>query len=219
MNQSVVSEISSNLLFRYRIQCNRYDSDEKAPVELPTSAKIPEFSSVEGEKPFAQLAASWCPEGMYFWLKVKGKKQSLWCRKTQLLDSDGLQIWIDTRNTHNVHRATRFCHWFLFLPEGDGGDQKRPIATMLKINRAKEHSPCINRMPIGVKSGVFKNGYSLAVFIPGSTINGWDSNDHRSIGFNYIVMDRELGVQSLGVGLEFPVAEDPSLWSTLQLGE
>lgn len=217
MNQSVVSEVSSNLLFRYRIPCAKIKDDKKTAVELPAANAIPDFSESDSGKSFSQLRTAWSETGIYFWLKVQRKKQSLWCRKTQLLESDGLQIWLDTRDTHNVHRATKYCHWFLFLPEGDGGDQKKPISTMLKINRAREHSPAINQYPISVSSSVSKTGYTMAIFIPGTNINGWETNEHRMIGFNYIVTDRELGIDSLGLGVEFPISEDPSLWQTLIL--
>jgi hypothetical protein len=221
MSQTVVSEIPDSLLFRFRLRCRKFNSGGKEAAELASSHALPLFG--EGElpsgKPFAQLRAGWNEQGMYFWLKVKGKKQSLWCRNTQLLESDGLQIWLDTRDTHNVHRATRFCHWFLLLPAGGGPATKKPIATMLKINRAKEHSPAINQMPISVDSKLQKSGYELAAFLPAECLNGWDSADHRLIGFNYVVNDRELGSQSLAVGLDYPVAEDPALWNTLVLAE
>ena len=217
MNQSVVSDVSNSLMFRYQVPCSQIKKDEKKAVELPAAFRLPVFSELNDDKSFAQIRAAWSNSGIYFWLKVSGKKQSLWCKRTQLLESDGLQIWLDTRDTKNVHRATRFCHWFLFLPEGGGNDQKKPIATMLKINRAKEHSPCINQAPISVTSQVTKSGYTLMAFIPALSINGWDVSEHRLIGFNYAIADRELGRQSMGVGPEFPVSEDPSLWSSLRL--
>lgn len=221
MSQPVVSEIPDSLLFRFRIRCRRFSGGGKQPVELPASCTLPVFGERElhGGKSYAQLRAAWSPDGLYFWMKVKGKKQTLWCRDTQLLESDGLQIWIDSRDTHNVHRATRFCHWFLLLPTGGGSISKKPLATMLKINRAKEHSPTINQIPISVDSQIEKDGYKLAAFLPAQTINGWDSADHRLIGFSYVVNDRELGSQNLSVGRDYPVAEDPALWNTLVLSE
>lgn len=219
MNQTVVNEISGNLLFRYRIPCSKIKEDTKKPVELPPSTALTDFGNIDADsgESFAQVRAAWGPSGMYVWLKVQGKKQSVWCRKTQLMESDGLHIWLDTRDTHNVHRATRYCHWFLCLPAGADGNSKGPIATMLKINRAKEHSPNINQFPVAITSKIIKSGYSLAAFIPGNTINGWDTNEHRLIGFNYMIMDRELGTHTLGLRGDFPVSEDPSLWHTLVL--
>ncbi len=221
MNHSVVAEIPDSLLFRYRIPCRPWTSGERKPVELPTSCGIPVFSErdLPGAKPFAQLRVAWSAEGLYIWMKVKGKKKSLWCRNTQMLESDGLQIWISSREAPDMHRANRFCHWFVLLPLGNGSGGKQPLASMLKINRAKEDSPAINQAKIGVHSEVQKTGYQLAAFLPAGAINGWDPADHRLIGFHYLVNDRELGSQSLGVGPDYPMAEDPSLWSSLLLND
>ena len=214
---NVVAEISNHLLFRYRLKCHSVADGQKKPIELKPSFELPELQTLDGNKPFAQVRAAWNSDGLFFWVKVKGKKQSLWCRRTQLLESDGMQIWLDTRDTHNLHRATKFCHWFMFLPAGEGSDQKKPLSTMLKINRAREHSPTINRYPCEMTSSISKSGYSMAIFVPGIAINGWDSNEHRLIGFNYAIQDRELGFQCLSMGMDFPISEDPSLWQTLNL--
>ena len=67
----------------------------------------------------------------------KAKRSRVWCRASRPEDSDGLQLWIDTRDVHNVHRAGRFCQRLIFLPSGDGAatgpagghdalDQSRP---------------------------------------------------------------------------------------------
>ena len=219
MNASIVSEISNNLLFRYRINCERFKGRDKSASDLPASCRLPVFSELDKnhDKPFAELRAAWSPDRMYFWLKVKGKKQALWCRNTQLLASDGMQVWIDTRDTHNIHRASKFCHWIVMLPAGGSADGKNPTASMLNINRAREHSPTVNQMPIGIVSSLQTGGYTLSAFIPAGAMNGWNPDEHRLIGFHYVVIDRELGSQSLSVGLEYPIAEDPSLWSTLVL--
>ena len=217
MTQSVVSEISNNLMFRYRIPCLQIKKDTRQPEQIGKPYELPEFCSVDDGLPYATLRAAWSETGMYFWIKVEGKKQSLWCKRTQLLESDGLQLWIDTRDTHNLHRATKFCHWFLFLPQGDGHDEKQPIATMLKINRAREHSPSINQAKMEIACKSTKGGYTLSTFIPGAVLNGWNPNEHKQIGFSYSVYDREMGLQHLSVGSEYPVTEDPSLWHTLEL--
>ena len=88
---------------------------------------------------------------------------------------------------------------------------------MLKINRSRDDSPTINRFKIDVNSKITKQGYCLTAFIPGKTLHGWNTDDHQLIGFNYAVNDRELGWQTLAMGPELPIMEDPSLWQTLHL--
>ena len=88
---------------------------------------------------------------------------------------------------------------------------------MLKINRSKDDSPTINRVKFEVDSKITKGGYRLTSFIPGKALNGWDTADHRQIGFSYAVVDREMGWQTLAIGPELPIMEDPSLWQSLHL--
>ena len=57
----------------------------------------------------------------------------------------------------------------------------------------------------------------MSIHIPKMALGGWDPDEHPKLGFNYAVIDRELGDQTLAVGREFPISEDPSLWQTLEL--
>lgn len=217
MSNSIVSQVPKNLLFRYQVPCRKFDGKPTSKFELSESYQLPSFGGFEDQACFAKVRIGWSDDGLFVSAEVRGKEQSLWCRETQLLDSDGLQIWIDTRDTHNVHRASKFCHWFVLLPAGGGDRNETPMASTLKINRSKDDSPTINRFKIDVESKVRKTGYQLSSFIPGNALNGWDTADNRNLGFNYAVLDRELGWQTLAIGPELPIMEDPSLWQTLQL--
>lgn len=219
MSNSIVSQVPKNLLFRYKIACHEFKSKSTAKFELGDQHVLPNFGSFEGQFQFAQLRIGWSEDGLFVQAEISKKEQTPWCRESQLLDSDGVQIWIDTRDTHNVHRASKFCHWFVLLPMGGGDDGKKPLASMLKINRSKDDSPSINRHKIDLTAKVTKTGYKLSAFIPGKALNGWDVDEHQSVGFNFSVVDRELGCQTLAVGPELPISEDPSLWHTLELVE
>jgi len=217
MSNSIVSQVPKNLLFRYRIPCRKFDGKADSKFSLSTDYQLPNLGAFESQVHFAEIRVGWNEKGLFISAEISGKDQSLWCRETQLLDSDGIQLWIDTRDTHNVHRASKFCHWFLLMPAGGGEKSDQPKASMLKINRSKDDTPTINRMKLDVQAKIKKNGYTLTCFIPAAALNGWDTNDHRNIGFNYAVVDREMGWQTLAIGPELPITEDPSLWQTLQL--
>ncbi len=217
MSNSLGSQISKNQIFRYRIPCRETDLEWSAKLELDESYSLPSFGEFDGQKSFADLRIGWTPGGILLTCQIKGKKKSVWCRTTQLLESDGLQLWFDTRNTHNVHRATKFCHWFVFMPTGGGDSKLEPVASMLKINRSKDDSPTLNRQPLPIKAEMTADGYLLRAFIPATSLNGWNSDEHRSLGFSFAVVDRELGWQTLAMGPELPILEDPSLWQTLEL--
>lgn len=62
-----------------------------------------------------------------------------------------------------------------------------------------------------------KGGYRLETFLPAAALNGFDPEEHPRLGFFYAVRDLEHGEQTLSVGTEFPFADDPSLWATLEL--
>lgn len=202
-------------MFRYRFPCRHTELKPSEKFELDESYKLRCFGQFEGQKRFADLRAAWNDAGLFVTVEVTGKQQSVWCRENQLLASDGLQLWIDTRDTQNVHRATKFCHWFAILPAGsrDGG----PLVSMLKINRSKADSPTLNRAKIKLTSEVRQDGYFLSAFFPAATLHGWNASDQRQIGFSYAVVDRELGWQTLASGPELPIMEDPALWHSMQL--
>ena len=216
MSNSIVAQIPKNLLFRYRLNCQQYTGKVNSKFTLDESFQLPHLGSFENQHNFADVRVGWHEKGLLISVSVTTKKQALWCRQSELLDSDGLQFWIDTRDTHNVHRATKFCHWFVVLPASGPKDNK-PLVSMLKINRSRADSPTINRSPVQATSKIAKTGYVLKAFVPGETLNGWDANEHRNIGFNYQIVDRELGQQTLAIGPQLPIQEDPSLWQSLHL--
>jgi len=207
------------MLYRFALPCHKVNGQWSAKTGLKLSDDhiLPSLSALDGRRRIADVRAAWSEQGMFFNVDVGEKQQSIWCRETQLIDSDGFQVWIDTRDTHNVHRATRYCHWFLFLPSGGGTKRNDAIGTMLRINRAKDDPKTLNQVSPKVVAQVKHAGYSMAIHIPKMALGGWDPEEHPKVGFNYAVLDRELGDQTLAVGTEFPIGEDPSLWQTLDL--
>ncbi len=207
------------MLYRFCLPCQQatHAWHAKTGMALNREHFLPSLTSLDGQTPFADVWAAWSSEGMYFQVDVQSKQQSVWCRETQLMDSDGFQVWIDTRDTHNVHRATRYCHWFLFLPSGGGSNRESAIGSMLRINRAKEDPKTLNQVAPQVSARLKHGGYTMWMHVPKMALAGWNPEEHPRIGFHYAVMDRELGTQTLAVGPEFPISEDPSLWQTLEL--
>jgi hypothetical protein len=186
-------------------------------VDLGEEFRLPSFGELEDRPLFADVRGAWNAGGLAFQVRVSGKKQSPWCRASRLEDSDGLHLWIDTRDTHNIHRASRFCHRFVFLPVGGGRQMGSPVAEQLLINRARENPKPVPVGMLKVRGEKRVDGYRLAVHIPAEALTGYDPSVHTRIGFSYAVMDRELGWQTFTVGSEFPFDEDPSLWGSLEL--
>ena len=210
--------VSPTFLFRFAVPCvyrRRVWSEKGAALE--PKYRLPSFGELDGKKLFAELRAAWNGTGLSFLLRVAGKTQAPWCRATRLEDSDGLHIFIDTRDTHSIHRASRYCHRFVFLPTGDGPGLRLPVARWLPINRAKEDPQAVADGMLDIKSERLADGYLLGADIPGTALTGFDPDEYPRLGFTYAVIDRELGWQTLSVGEGFPLMEDPSLWGTLEL--
>ena len=211
--------IASPFLFRFSIPCLRTKKSwSNDGIRLDANYSLPSFQSELGDGPrFADLRLAWSDEGMFFQLQVRDKRQSPWCRESRLDDSDGLSLWIDTRDTQTIHRASRFCHRFVFLPQGEGAKLEGPVAELLNIHRAKDNPKQPARGALKVRSERRVDGYLMQGHIPADTMTGFDPAEHPRLGFYYAVTDRELGWQTFSLGAEFPFQTDPSLWGSLEL--
>ncbi len=210
--------LSPRFLFRFAVPLLYEPSlGSGAKFELAEQHRLWRPGELDGEPPLADFRLAWNEQGIGLWVRVEGKRQPVWCRDTRLEDSDGAQIWIDARDTHNVHRASRYCHRFVFLPAGGGRVADQPVADQLTINRARENARPIRPEVLSVRHEKRVDGYVLTGFIPAEALTGFDPAEQPRLGFNYAVQDRELGLATFSVGAPFPFQEDPSLWHTLEL--
>ncbi len=220
MSNQLLGEISKNLLFRYTIPLRHAEIAWTGSwLDLDPSFRLPHFGQLEGQPTFADIRGCWNQAGLFFTVVVGSKRQPVQCQVSKLLQSDGIQFWVDTRDVHDVHRASRFCHWFAFLPTQGNTKTAKPLGTMLRIHRAKDDPKTFQGFQPRVVSELAKDGYRLAALLPASALSGWNPTEHRKLGFQYAVIDRELGWQTLAADFRLPIAEDPSLWQTLELVE
>ena len=117
-------------LFRLAVPCYYFDGKwTKTGAALDERYVITSFDAELNQGPrFAELRLGWNAAGLYVHLRTTGKKQSPWCRDSRPEESDGLSLLIDTRNMQNIHRAGRFCHRFVLLPQGSGRLMNEPTA-------------------------------------------------------------------------------------------
>jgi len=213
------SLLPRRFLFRFAVPC-RYRSplwsDEQGAL-LDASHVLPSLEAIEGRIAPIEMRAAWSEEGLAFVVEVRGKRQAPWCHEGRIDESDGLRLWIDTRDTHNIHRASRFCHQFAFLPGGGGRNSLEPLARPVLINRAKEHPRAIPRESLAAFSKPDAQGYTLHCRIGAAALTGFDPAEHPKLGFQFAVIDRELGTYTFSVGAGMPYHEDPSVWGTLEL--
>ncbi|MCS7303903.1 MAG: hypothetical protein NZ602_02185 [Thermoguttaceae bacterium] len=210
--------IPERFLFRFLLPCRR-----RRPLwtrqgsQLDESYRIFPLALLEGQRIWADFRMAWDEQGLAFCLLVQGKKQPVWCRAGRPEDSDSLQVWIDTRDVHSVHRAGRFCYRFLFMPAGGGPRLSEPTALWLPIERAREQPRPVASDSLHVLARLKPDGYVLEAFVSAEALSGFDPLEQPRIGFNYAVWDREFGLLTLSPGPPMPYAEDPSLWVSLEL--
>jgi len=210
--------VSPRFLFRFAAPC-RYGEPlwTAKGSALDKEHSLPNFAELEQPGAVPEVRAGWNETGLAFRFDVRGKHQAPWCRAQSPEDSDGVQIWLDTRDLKTVHRAGRFCHRFFFLPAGAGRGFAEPVCGALPIHRAREPHGPIREGQLQVLSEKRPDGYVLHVFISAAALTGFDPAEHPRLGFTYAVMDRELGEHTLAAGSPMPYQEDPSLWATLEL--
>jgi hypothetical protein len=220
--------VPHRFLFRF---CFPVQEAEPSParksfLDLDKAALLPDLGGLDSAHSFARLRAGWNEAGLGFRLEIVGKKMPVFIDPNDPTDSDGVHLWIDTRNTQSIHRASRYCHHFAFWPIADGvtkgkakiADVSTPAgAQQLVIALAKEDAPMNRAGQLKSVSRPAKGGYELDIWIPAECLHGYDRESNPLLGFYYAVRDAELGEQFLTVGREFPFDHDPSLWLTLEL--
>jgi len=165
--------LPASFLFRYSVPCVALPPEsELGDGALTEAHRLPNFTPLDGGPAGPELRAGWNEAGLRFSLRVTGKRQAAWCRDNRLDDSDGLHVWLDTRDTHNIHRAGRFCHYFVFLPAGSGARLDQPVAEQLLINRARENARPVRPGMLRVKSDRQKDGYTLECQIAAAALTG-----------------------------------------------
>jgi hypothetical protein len=210
--------VPARFLYRFALPC-RYRAKlwSARGAGLPERYRLAGLAELEGRPAWADVRAAWNAAGLAFAVRVQGKKQPPSCRADRPEEGDGVQVWLDTRDVHNVHRAGRFCHRFVFLPAGEGPQREKPLAASLPIHRAKEPARPVAAGVLKVRSVIRAHGYLLECYIPDEALLGFDPAEHPRLGFTYALLDREHGEQTLTVGSPMPYQEDPSLWATLEL--
>jgi len=192
-------------------------------LQLPERCRLPDFSELENANRIGDIRAAWNSNGLGFSVCVSGKSTPPVWVPDDSAASDGLQVWIDTRNTQSIHRASRFCHHFCFLPGGIGPRGGQGVGCQLPIARAREETPIAKMEDVPLHVQLTDDGYRLETWLPRECLHGFepDSTDGTPaialLGFYYRICDKELGDQFLSVGRDFPFASDPSLWATLEL--
>lgn len=192
-------------------------NDNDRLLELPESCRVDNFAAMDGARTFADVRLAWNETGLGLQVEVRGKENAAAGDATRPRASDGVTLWLDTRDARTSHRASRYCHQFHFLPAGGGPEHDQPAFIQSKINRALQDAPLAAADSVPFRFTPITSGYILEAFLPAAVLYGFDPEQNPRLGFCYAVRDQDLGEQLLCAGPEFPYWEDPSLWSVLEL--
>lgn len=208
-------------LFRIAYPC-RYVAempltDDDSLLELPEECRIENFAAMDDEANFADVRLAWNERGVGLQLEVRGKERPAVGDPARPRGSDGVTLWLDTRDARAGHRATRTCHQFHFLASGAGPEHDEAAFVQTKINRALEDAPHARAGAVAFAMRPRRGGYRLEAWLTAAALNGYDPEQHPRLGFFYAVCDDERGEQLLSLSPEFPYWEDPSLWAALEL--
>jgi hypothetical protein len=210
--------------FRVAATCPRVEEiprggGRRALLDLPTSSTLPDLASLDGRDSWAAVRVAWNPRGLG--IAILADRPQVKPTATASDRPEGfadVNVWIDTRDTRNVSRATRFCHRFsahLTLSR----DRKSLVVDLNQrpIARAMADAPLCSPDLLMSRTELNREGWVLELFLPSAALTGFDPESSSRLGFAYQVADHEREDQFLGIGRDFPLGENPSLWATLEL--
>jgi hypothetical protein len=209
--------VPARTFFRFEVPIHYWDRRPHLDGDLtkwPGRFLVPPLGELEGARPYAAVYWAWNESGLYFAYHIARRWGPLRCDPNQWWKGDGARLCIDTRDTRDVKRGTRFCHFFYFLPQGGGRDGSRPIVGFHRMSRAKESPPVPDVSLIRVCAVHRPGCCSFEAAIPASCLNGWDPAEHPRIGVFYKIKDSARGAQTLTVADDLGWNVDPSTWAT-----
>ena len=180
------------------------------------ASRIPDLMAVEGLESYADLYMAWDDSGLYFALHLR-RKTRYKIDPENYARGDCLELWLDTRDMKDAHRANRYCYHFYFLPGGAGRDGKKPIGRQTSIEHAREQAPPCPEDSIEMGLRRLKRSCRMEIKLPASGLEGFQPREFDRLGFTYLLHDVEKGQQSWSGGGGLPVAHDPSTWGSVEL--
>ena len=178
---------------------------------------LPRLSELDGERAFAEVFVAWSEAGLYIAERCAKPEGVVVSNRRRPHSGDGLQVWIDARASQTSHRANRFCHHFILLPRGGGGNRMEPMGWQVNIRRARERPPVCKPEEIVIGSQIGEGFYTIEAFLPARILNGFEPHVGMRLGFNYFAHDIPGGKQHWSSPRAMPMETDPSLWGLLEL--
>lgn len=210
--------IPARSLFHFAVPCYFQD-----PLWGPSGAllserhRLPNLALVDGISYRVEVRAGWNEEA--FALQFRVFDEGVARRIAEAGRGTTLSIWINTRAAQDVHRATRFCHYFEIQPTKARKGEMEAKVTWRAIPKAKDvpNSPPPQSLAVKIGLGPDQRDYTVDVIFTREALTGYDPREYPRIALNFEVKGLGSQLLTFSAGPPLPYREDPSLWVTLDL--
>lgn len=206
-------------LFRFTVCCRR-----KSPLwtssgaRLDESYRLPDLPSLDHSPSGLDVRAAWSEEGLAFAFELRRERGGVPSpARSGSSDGPSVQLYIDTRDVRNVHRAGQFCHRYDFRMRRVASGRLAPTASWVPVPNAKAMPHAVPPDALEAVAKPLDDGWSLEVFVSRSALTGYEPQEFSRIGLQYVVYDPDVGTRVFSSGEPLPYASDPSLWAAVDL--
>ena len=182
--------------------------------EWDTHHELPDLA-VDGES-FATVWMAWESDALWFAVKVP-RTRAPQVIPNRPASGDCVELYIDTRDVRSAHRAGRYCHKFIFAPQGRAGRARHPFFEHAEIARATASPPKVTPDQVEVAASIEPESYSMEIRLPAEALFGYDVETNRRLGLAYVIHDIERPMQVWPHSADLPVWVDPALWAVVEL--
>lgn len=194
----------------------RVPNPDRLEWNLDEACLIPAFSSLSGARRFAEAYIAWSPAGIFFHVILMARGPDIAETKAVNVNPRGYlcSLYLDTRWSPDVHRATSFCHRFDFtlIRPTRSTPERRGHGELTPIQRARAAPADVHPKDISVATYLRPGGYDIKAFLPAETLTGYSPEEFQDVGVFYTINDLIYGNQIMARTLQSPYFEDPSVW-------
>ena len=178
--------------------------------KLAATYAAPRLETISEQPTRCDYRFAWHERGLMVEIDVHGPKDT-----KQLGVPSTLALSIDTRSSPGIHRATIYCHRFVYVsPKATPAQPTLQLTgESLKIPRAKDAPPPIRKEDLPAQlSRVSDSCYRWNVFLRRPILHGYDPLEFPEIGLFAELSDNHLISSRLVRSTLVPAHEDPSTW-------
>jgi hypothetical protein len=182
-------------------------------ADWPAASRLPDLTGLHGGAAFARAFAGWHPQGLALRFDVDSG-QPPWARRDTPYRSDGVHIWIDTRDSREARKLTPYCHHALVTVDAHDG----PAVAVFE-RAAGQRWAAAPEAPPQIATALLPSdaGYRLQVVLPAGILHGYAPREAPALGLAYRVRVPRGPTQDLAFGDAFPLWRNPSLWRSARL--